>query len=242
MAYKDVILATSGLVHYYQLNERSGTTLADSKGTQTLTIGGTTALNSPGVLDNNPDGAFDTTGGTTGTATATATTQLAGASDFTYEIWIRGFTNTTSNIFFMGEGSGTNANPLSYIGIKQSAGAGLPRLFVRNAALTSADVSGTVPINDGKRHYLCLTGTISGLNLNLYVDDPVTPVATAPGGYPTGTYGLNQFSIGSLFRTANANNVPAIYGHAAEYNVAISQATRTAHIAAAIKGNPAMFF
>lgn len=241
MAYSDVILATSGLVHYYQLNERSGTTLADSKGTQTLTIAGTTTLNAPSIVNNDFRGSFSTLGGTTGTATASATTQLAGAGDFSYEGWIMGFTSATANIFFFGEGDSGSTSPLAYVGINQSTG-GLPRLFVRNAALTAADVSGTTAINDGQPHYMCMIAVRSSANINLFVDNPNTAVATAAAGYPTGTYGLNQFSIGSLFRTTNTSMAPAIYQHVAEYNVALSSATMAAHIAAGLKGNPAMFF
>ena len=42
MAYSDVILATSGLVHYHRLDETSGTTVADSQGTATGTVSGAT--------------------------------------------------------------------------------------------------------------------------------------------------------------------------------------------------------
>lgn len=241
MAYSDVILATSGLVHYYKLGEKTGTSIADSKGTETATAAGTFTLNVPGLLDNDITGGFDTSGGTTGTATVAAHTQIAGAGDFTLEGWIRGYTDTAVNRFFFGEGKSSDTNTVVYI-CTNAVFAGIPRLLVRNAAGTAADVtsSGAV-VNDGSRHYLCLTGVRATNTLNLYVDDPVTAVATS-SAYPTGTYGLNQFSIASLFRTTNGNFLPCVYGHLAEYNVALSQATRQAHVAAAKKGNPALFF
>ena len=70
MAYHDLILSESGLQHYYRCNEGSGSTLADSKGSETLTISGTNTLSTLGSISGSASTAFDTTGGTTGTARA----------------------------------------------------------------------------------------------------------------------------------------------------------------------------
>jgi hypothetical protein len=66
--YATTQLARSGLVNLWQLNETSGTTAADSKGTNNGTITGGVTLNQPGAFvgggDNTPSMLFDGVSGT----------------------------------------------------------------------------------------------------------------------------------------------------------------------------------
>lgn len=223
-AYAALILATPGLQNYYKCNDYSGTTLADSKGTETLVISGTNSLTTTGPIAGSLSTAFDTNGGTNGTATNSSHTQICGSSDFTTEGWAK-TSSTGTNVFFFGEGSGSSNNPVAYIGLA----AGKPRMFVRNSAGVG-DIVGSSPLfNDGQWHYFAMVGNRSANTLTLYVDNLGSQ---ANGSYPTGTYGLNRFSLSSLYRTSNALFAPISCAHVATYNTALTLAQIQSHYTA----------
>ncbi len=98
--YSTAILAESSLVNYWQHNETSGTSLADSKGTYTMTLTGGFTLSQAG-----PNGVADVGiafNGSTGKATATATATLT--SPYSVEAWIK-----TASSTFTGGWLGTRA-------------------------------------------------------------------------------------------------------------------------------------
>lgn len=235
MAYSDVILGTSGLVHYYRLGETSGTTLADSKGTESLTVSGGYTLNSAGAIAGDGSGALDLSG--TNASAITNTHTAVGGGDFTYEFWLK-FNHASANVFFISEGSSASATPLVSCGISASSGGKL-RIFVRSMT-TFGDVSTTGNYNDNLWHYVVMTGKLSTSTLSLYIDKTDAPIITAT--YPSGSFGtLDRFSVGSLYRTANGNYGKGIMDEVAIYNTVLSSATMAQHYAAAVQSRSGFF-
>jgi hypothetical protein len=213
--YSDIILANASLAHYYRLGEASGN-LADSKGSETMTPSGTVAYNAAGAIVNDSDGAFDTTGGTNGTAKTSSHTQVGGGASATLELWLK-FTSTVTNNFVAGEASSSSTSQVFYIGIVS----GKLRIFVRNNTLNPGDVQTTATYNDGNWHYVALVGDRTANTLNLYVDD-VRGGSAANVAYPTGTYGMNQFAIGCLYRTTAGSFAPVVMDEVAMYTTALT--------------------
>lgn len=232
MAYHDLILSESGLQHYYRCNETSGSTLADSKGSETLTAAGTYALNSTPAIAGSLSGSFDTTGGTTGYAVNTSHTQIVGIGDFSFECWFN-TTTTSDNIFFMGEGRTTSGTPYTHMSISSTKLRGV----ARNDAGTSAYIYGNTVLNDGKNHHLVFTGVASTSTMSIYVDgkSDATPVATLPAT----PYTYNNFALACLYRTGASNFSPVKLSHAATYNVALSSTIILNHYQAGVAGKMA---
>jgi len=107
MAYRDVILATTGIVSYWKLDETSGTNLNDEQGTADLTLAGGYTLNQTAL--------GDTTGksilfnGSTGKATR-GSAVLSAAASTSLEAWFKttDLAVTRQPIVFAGTDPGNN--------------------------------------------------------------------------------------------------------------------------------------
>jgi YD repeat-containing protein len=82
-SYSERVLATGGLEHYWRMGEATGTTLADSKGTSTATVGGAPTLGGAGAVDSNGSVGFDGVNDY-----ASAAVDLSSASKVTLEFWL----------------------------------------------------------------------------------------------------------------------------------------------------------
>jgi PKD repeat protein len=83
-SYSEKVLATAGLEHYWRMGEPLGTTLADSKGTSTATLGGQPTLGAAGAVDSNGSVSFDGVDDF-----ASAGVDLSSASSVTVEFWLK---------------------------------------------------------------------------------------------------------------------------------------------------------
>lgn len=225
-AYADLILSTAGLQHYYKCDDYSGTTLSDSKGSETLTIAGTNSLTTMGAIAGSPATAFDTTGGSNGVAYNVSHTQIVGSTDFTFEGWVK-TSSGSGGLFFFGEGNGASNNATAYVGYVY----GKPRMFVRNNA-AAGDVTGTgTAFNDGSWHYLAMVGNRSANTINLYVDNLGSQVSMT---YPATPFTFNHFSINAIYRTSLGSYSPAVTAHVATYNVALTVTQMQQHYTAGV--------
>ncbi|HET9593674.1 MAG TPA: PKD domain-containing protein, partial [Solirubrobacterales bacterium] len=84
-SYSGTITATPGLVNYWRLGEKSGSTLADVQGVSPATLKGGVTLGSPGALEFDPDSsaAFDGLSGA-----ASAPVDYSATSKLTVEFWL----------------------------------------------------------------------------------------------------------------------------------------------------------
>ncbi len=83
VSYSKAVSETPGLIHYWRLNESSGTTLADSVGSANATLGGGPTLGLAGALGGGA-GSFDGLDDS-----ASAPVNLAATTDLTVEFWLR---------------------------------------------------------------------------------------------------------------------------------------------------------
>src|SRR5215831_13149284 len=184
--YSSLILGESGLAGYWQMDEASGTTAADSKGTATLTYSGTYTLNQASFAPANKCVSFG--GATAGSGAAVAALQPA---NVTVEIWIKPSSVTDvrslvcSNYY---PGSGNIGYELGWNVTGGSTGnlqfGGL------TAAWHTATMTGTGVTLNVWNH---VVGTYDGSNLKLYVNG-VLQATTAWAG-PLG-YQSQPFAVG----------------------------------------------
>jgi YD repeat-containing protein len=82
--YYGTITKTPGVIDYWRLGERSGTSFADGVGGNNAAISGGVGLGAPGALtgDPNPSATFD------GSGAAAAALDLSGTSQLTLEFWL----------------------------------------------------------------------------------------------------------------------------------------------------------
>lgn len=234
MAYSDVILATSGLQHYYKCGELTGTTLTDSKGSENLTISGTVTLGANTLVAADNNKTLDTEHGSSGYAYNSSHTQLANGN-FSFELWF--VTNSAStNIFLLSEGSSSSATPFCSLDIQSGS---LLRCYIRsNGGSGVVTATGTTAIDDGKVHHAVMVGDTTAGTFTVYLDGAQEAQTT---GYPNATTTTNRFAVGALYRTSASNQAYGYYQHVATYNVALSLATIKAHYQAGVAAKMAFF-
>jgi hypothetical protein len=99
LSYSSNVLATSGLVSYWRLDEPSGTSAADSKGTNTGTYNGSPSLNQASLLVGDPaDASVKFDGG--GTQSVSIPTLSIFTSSFSIELWINATDLAANGIVF----------------------------------------------------------------------------------------------------------------------------------------------
>lgn len=91
-SYKSAVLGEAGLVSYWRLGEASGTTAADSKGTNNGSYYGV-SLGATGALTNDPDTAASFNGSTS----KVSLPSLGTVGDFTLEGWTYLTNGSTTN-------------------------------------------------------------------------------------------------------------------------------------------------
>lgn len=160
----------------WKLDETSGTTLADSIGSNTLTIGSGVTLNvtPPAVLTSSTGAARGTTGCIGAKASATGLPN--GTASQSWSLWIKAVSNTPAQAVF----SLTNAAITAGAGLVVSAGS----ILILEYSGAATVVSATAP-STGNWHHVAWTYDATSTTSLLYVDG--TQVASATGGLATST-------------------------------------------------------
>jgi len=225
--YSSLILAEAGLVGYWQMNEASGTALADSKGSATLTLAGTYTVNQASFA---PAGKCVSFGGATAAAAAVAAALQP--ANVTAEIWVKPTTVTDvrslicSNLY-PGSGNigyelgwnitGSNTNSLQFGGL--------------SGGWHTTTLGGSFGVTLGQWNHV--VGTYDGTNLKLYVNGALQ--ATTAWAGPL-AYQSQVFAVG---RQHSGNSLSAaLVDECAIYNVALTAAQVNNHYLAF---NPGVF-
>ena len=87
-SYKSAIMGTSGLASYWRLDEASGTTACDSKGSNRGTYQSGVTLGQAGALSGDSNSAVDLNG-TTGSVTIPSSASLDPSAQISLEAWVR---------------------------------------------------------------------------------------------------------------------------------------------------------
>jgi len=184
MAYNTTILADSPLI-YFQLNETSGTTFANSG-----SVGGTSSAIGSGVTKgiSGVDGsnAISLDGGANGYVSAASTPNFMSDNQFSVEAWVKTTVSGAKTIVSYNPGSrgftlGTNSSNRATFSIMNN-----------NGTSTVTASGSTALINDGNWHHI--VATAASATLTIYVDGVSTQNTSALGG----TYGITgTFYIGA---------------------------------------------
>ncbi len=168
ISYRNTVLGDSPLV-YYEFDETSGTTAANSGSTgggNTGTISGTVAINQSSF----PQGgtSYDFGGGHVGAAAAPSS-----LTEWTLEAWINwDSAKTSQSNFFGNDQGGWNNDVLFGIGA-ETGGVGVP---ASNVGLIQQGAPGTTrdyvrePLTHSAWHHVVATGSTTNSELKLYVD------------------------------------------------------------------------
>lgn len=203
MAYNTTILADSPLI-YFQLNETSGTTFANSG-----SVGGTSSAIGSGVTKgvSGVDGsnAISLDGGANGYVSAASTPNFMSDNQFSVEAWVKTTVSGAKTIVSYNPGSrgftlGTNASNRATFSIMNN-----------NGTSTVTASGSTALINDGNWHHI--VATAASATLTIYVDGVSTQNTSALGGTYgiTGTFYIGQSGSGGF--NGNVDEV-ALYDNA----------------------------
>lgn len=212
-AYKDLILATAGLVAYWRLGETSGTVAKDELAKNHGTYGGGVTLGQAGALveDGNAAAAFD---GASGRVSVGAITTPA-----TVEAWIKTAVGTERPVFSNRSGG----QSVLYFGVNGGW------IFCYATTRTPASVLGVTPVDDNRWHHIAYTW--DGATGRLYRDGAVDKSVAQTDSQSLATLAA---SIGW-----DASNVTQYFNgridEVAIYNVALTHAQVAAHYHAGIR-------
>jgi PKD repeat protein len=179
-SYRSLVLA-DGPVSYWRLGEASGTSAADSAGTNTGSIRGGVTLGAPGALTGDPDTSmsFD---GTSGYVSVPNSPGLNLTGDLTVEAWVRpgALDGVTRAVLHKG---GTGGYPTYQYRIGLTSGnlwRGTVYVGSNNLTVTSPSIASTI----GWTHVVMAR---SGSTLKLYLNGVAVATATASGTLNTST-------------------------------------------------------
>lgn len=224
LSYKAAILATTGLVSYYPLDDAPGsTTVADAFGPNPANVYKPFVLGAQGRIGGTCAHApFGSTGGQN-LGCCRIPTRIIG-DDFSVELWLlitgnynNGANPATGNQWYSSAmlwgqdapGVTNDFGACLSLNANVYAGVGNPDTTITNGAAAN--------LFDGQWHHLVFTRTKSTGHIELYFDG--VSVATGTGGTQT----LNALS------TIQFASGPAFFADYAFYNVALSPATILAH-------------
>lgn len=221
MAYQDVILAESGLVAYWRLNETSGTTAANSKpgGLYNGSYSGTVTLNQTGPTTTSKAVAIS---GTVNHVSIPHNTAFAPTGAFSVELWVK-TTNLTGDWVSM-------IAKQNHFAFGRSTGQKL--FFAIGGTNDLFSAAGRIVLNQWQHIVVTHNGTNT---IKFYVNGVNTDTFSTGITAPTGT-NTNTLKIGNY--NAFDPSWPGHFSEVAYYNVALSATQVSNHYAAASDGTP----
>ena len=221
--YNPHILSLPSLTHFWECEESSGMTAADSKGTSDGTItGGTVTIGSTGVTsESNTSFSYSRYGGYLSIPNASDIPMSTGCDSAIVNIW------TIECCFYLDSSQTYYANLLSWGGVGVVAGipsGGSASLFLINCSRESG-INAT--INQNTLYHFALTS--DNVNMRMYINGvQVSSSALSAGNMDTGT-----IKVGSHDTQTDTRFVGRI-GKVACYNTALSAATILANYNASV--------
>ena len=221
--YAQVIQATGGIASYWRLNETSGTTAADSAGTNTGTYQATPTLGQATVLVGDSGFSVRFTRTSSEYVNIPHSTSLNLAGGHTLEAWVRSNSLiNNSTIMAKTNNAGTNGYRLQRNGGANTA------TYVTNGTTPSA-LNSTVSLNDGNWHHIVVTWN-GGNTKRIYFDGQLdTSQTTVTGSMSTNT---NDFRIARP--QTNGNYWDGWIDEVAVYSAALTAADVLDHYNAGI--------
>jgi hypothetical protein len=239
VSYNSIVLAESGLVSFYELDESTGTSAADSKGTNTGTYTGGFTLGQTGV-----SGQSVLFNGTSGYVTVPTSASLEITTNITLELWFKltGAATTATWNKMLEKGYSADVSPfVNYtLGANTGTTAASAGHFVGTGGktldfcLTLGGVfnecfSNTIPLTNV---WYYVVGTYDGSVMKIYVNGTLENSLTVSGSI---TNSAQPLMIGAHNRGGSiAEYFPGTIDTVAVYNVALSSTAVSNHYAAGI--------
>jgi hypothetical protein len=218
-SYKSAVLGEVSVISYWRLDEASGTTAADSKGTNNGTYSNV-SRGLAGAITNDPD----TAAGFNGSTSKVSLPSLGTAGDFTIEGWTYLTNSSTTNNTLYGAGGAVRL--LARPGSATAAYAGI---WLNGTEYALQPKSPASNLNTWVYWALTRKGNTltlyrNGVQIGQRTDLPAAAPATIKGSI--GAQGGSTY-----FLTGSTDDV-------AIYNAALSSAAITSHYTAALNGPP----
>ncbi len=175
-AYQTIILSESGLIHYYELDETSGTTAADSKGVLNGTHGGSNSVtvNQVGIPAGGKSVLYLGNAGSTASSYTQISTGFAtGGTGVTIEAWVYLSETVTENKTIASHSSGSTFGVTLYL-----ASGRIPKFFAGDGSGHTITADGA--ISTGAWHHIVGVAPTSGA-MKLYVDGVVQTTTISLG-------------------------------------------------------------
>jgi PKD repeat protein len=234
-SYYGAVTSTPGLIDYWRLGEKSGTSFADGVGGRTATAQGNIGHGVPGALAGDPNGAASFDGSS---AAASAPVDLSGSSQLTVEFWLNWAAYANNDRLAMELTPNFNENSGGFL-VDPNAGelggkfgVGIGRGESRNNVYFERPSAGTW------HHYTFVfdTNAAGSEEIVPYVDgQPIayekTASGTGAGNFANSTLYLMSRAAAGLFGQGTLDEL-------AIYNRALSAAQVAAHFEANIDKPP----
>jgi len=221
--YADRVLGTTGLISYWRLGDRSGTTATDSKGGNAGTYAGGFTLGVAGALLSDADTAssFD---GSSGRVALPNTASLNLTGDLTLEAWVKpSVVDNTAQALFAKAGTAASASARQLrLGLTNGRWRGT--LWDTSGGTYNA-IAATAPVAGTWQHVVF---TVSGSSLTIYVNGVQSGTATFSGTRNAVNSGSAIARLGDGSRQFFAGTIDEF----AVYNVALTAAQVQAHYSA----------
>lgn len=231
--YSSTILGTSGLVHYYRMNETSGTTMVDASGASNGTYVPGFPTSTTGALTTSGDN--DTAISFNGTSQY-ATFSRAISADFTIEFWFKtsGGLGASNTDWFQGAGLVGNdvAGQANDFGTSIDAN-GSVWFGVGQSGASTVSIKSATGYNNNVWHHVAATRSQADGKFRLYLDG----VWQATGTNSTGNL-LNAAStvaIGITTTSTPANFLAGSIDEVATYTQAFNHTQVRQHYAAGLQ-------
>jgi len=225
-SYQNAVLATPGLKDYWRMEELSGPTFADSKGSSPATASGGVAFGSPGALPGagNAAGRFD---GITGSAAANI--DLSASTAVTVEFWLKWDVYADNDALAMEFTSNFNQNDGGFLVDPNSADGTFAVSMGRDTSRNS--ISFTRPSPNQWHHYVFVLDTAApaATQITPYVDGQ--PVAFAKTQSGTGAPVFANSTLFFMSRGGASLFGAGALDEVAIYDGALSAATVAEHYA-----------
>ena len=235
--YSGVVLATTGLVSYWQLKESAGTSAADSKGTNSGTYQGGFTFGQTGIPGESPDKATLFDGSTGYVSTTTNIASPGPVGPFTLECWFKTTSSSGTALLAFADtqtGSAVSCDREVYVGTD-----GKVYFVIYNGGFIS--VSSAATYNDGNWHH-AVAVLAANNNMTLYVDDVSASNANTSAPQVYGGYwrlGRGQTDgTAPNFGSAGQRFLNGTLAQVAVYNAALSAATVLDHYQAGTLTGP----
>jgi hypothetical protein len=222
--YVSQIIGTSGLLDYWRLNDTSGTTAVDSKGTSNGTYVNGVALNQPDLLANNtgPSVSLD---GVDDYINFPNILNFAAVAPFTLELWTNTTTVNNNQYRRLISKEDTTAQRNGYVVFitPTTAPSALKVGFERRNSVGVDSLVGTTTINAGSRYHI--VADYSGSQMRLYVNNVLQGTLASTRSLPTTTV---PFRIG-MIAAYSSWTLGGRLQHVAAYNRVLTDTERTSH-------------